>query len=170
ILLRRADPEASRAAALFAISELLKSGVTTFTDYSAPRPHWIEDLVGSGIRACLAPTYRSARWFTPNGHRVEYEWNEAQGKEAMARAIEIVAQARHHNSGRLLAMVAPAQVDTCTPELLEASIDAAKTRGLPIQIHAAQSVVEFREMVERHGKTPIEWLDGLGFLHEGAII
>ena len=170
MLLVRPDEDAKRAAALFAVSELLKSGVTTFTDYSAARAGWLEDLAGSGIRACLAPSYRSARWFTRNGHRVDYEWNEAAGREAMTAALEIVDSAAKHNSGRLFGMLAPAQVDTCTEELLLASAEAAKARNAPVQIHASQSVVEFREMTARHGKTPIQWLAEIGFLYDGAII
>jgi 5-methylthioadenosine/S-adenosylhomocysteine deaminase len=170
MLLVRPDEDARRAAALFAVSELLKSGVTTFTDYSATRAGWIDDLAGSGIRACLAPSYRSARWFTRNGHRVEYEWNEAAGREAMAEALRVIDAAAQHESGRLFGMLAPAQVDTCTEELLQASVEAAKARTAPLQIHASQSVVEFREMTARHGKTPLEWLDGIGVLYDGAIV
>lgn len=170
MLLVRPSEEASRAAAFYAIAELLKSGVTTFTDYSVARAGWLDDLESSGIRACVAPTYRSARWFTRNGHRVEYEWDDAAGVEAMARALDIVDQANGHNSGRLFGMVAPAQIDTCTPDLIEASVAEAKRRDAPLQIHAAQSVVEFREMVSRHGKTPVQWLDERGFLYDGAII
>ena len=170
MLLVRPDEDARRAAALFAVSELLKSGVTTFTDYSATRAGWIEDLAGSGIRACLAPSYRSARWFTRNGHRVEYEWNEAAGREAMTEALSVIDAAARHESGRLSGMLAPAQVDTCTEELLQASVEAAKARNTPLQIHASQSVVEFREMSARHGKTPLEWLDEVGVLYDGAII
>jgi cytosine/adenosine deaminase-related metal-dependent hydrolase len=170
MLLVRPDEDARRAAALFAVSELLKSGVTTFVDYSATRAGWIEDLAASGIRACLAPSYRSARWFTRNGHRVEYEWSEAAGREAMALALSVIDAATHHPSDRLFGMLAPAQVDTCTEELLRASVEAAKARNAPLQIHASQSVVEFREMTARHGKTPLEWLDGLGVLYDGAII
>ena len=170
MLLVRPDEDARRAASLFAVSELLKSGVTTFVDYSAARGRWVEDLAGSGIRACLAPSYRSARWFTRNGHRVEYEWNEAAGREAMTEALSVIDGAAKHESGRLFGMLAPAQVDTCTEALLQASVEAAKARNAPLQIHASQSVVEFREMTARHGKTPIEWLDGLGVLYDGAII
>lgn len=170
MLLVRPSEEASRAAALYAVAELLKSGVTTFTDYSPARGGWFEDLEATGIRACLAPMYRSARWYTDNGHAVAYEWDEAAGEEAMARALEIVDRAEAHASGRFFGMVAPAQVDTCTPKLLQASVEAAQARDAPLQIHAAQSVVEFREMVARHGMTPLEWLETQGFLYDGAII
>src|ERR1700690_3544205 len=52
MLLVRPDESAGRAAALFAVSELLRSGVPPFVDNSAPRAGWIEDLAGSGIRSC----------------------------------------------------------------------------------------------------------------------
>src|SRR3546814_13917596 len=39
-----------------------------------------------------------------------------------------------------------------------------------MQIHAAQSVVEFNEMTRRHGMTPVEWLADLGVLADGTIV
>jgi cytosine/adenosine deaminase-related metal-dependent hydrolase len=67
-------------------------------------------------------------------------------------------------------MAVPAQIDTCTPELLKDSFDEAKRRGISWQIHAAQSVVEFHEITRRHGVTPIGWLDSMGLLSEKSII
>ena len=67
-------------------------------------------------------------------------------------------------------MVAPGQIDTCTPELIRESRDAALERGLPWQIHAGQSVVEFREILRRHGQTPIAWLADLSVLGPERII
>ena len=53
---------------------------------------------------------------------------------------------------------APSQVDTCTPELLrEAKRWADETRR-PYTVHTSQSVVEFNEMLARHGVTPVAWL------------
>ena len=49
----------------------------------------------------------------------------------------------NHPSGRLGAMLCPSQVDTCSPELLKEAQQAARRLGIPMQIHAAQSVVEF---------------------------
>jgi 5-methylthioadenosine/S-adenosylhomocysteine deaminase len=166
----RPDEESRRAGALFAVAELLRSGVTTFTDYSLPREGWLDDLAASGIRACLAPMYRSARWYTNDGHSVQYEWDEGAGRAGMEVALDLIDRARTHQCGRLSGMVAPSQVDTCTEKLLQASAQAARARGVPVQIHAAQSLVEFREMTTRHGTTPIEWLDDIGFLDEHAII
>jgi cytosine/adenosine deaminase-related metal-dependent hydrolase len=67
-------------------------------------------------------------------------------------------------------MVSPSQIDTCTPDLIRESHAEARRRGLPWQIHAAQSTVEFHEITRRHGVSPIQWLESLGVLDEASII
>ncbi len=49
-------------------------------------------------------------------------------------------------------------------ELLQQAKRHADERQRPYQVHASQSVVEFYEMLERHGTTPIAWLRDLGVL------
>lgn len=164
------DDEGRQACAEVTYSELLLSGVTTLVDLSPAWDGWLDTFAASGLRGIVAPMYRSARWFTDNGHEVKYEWDEAAGKAAMDTALDLVDAAGKHPSGRLSGMISPSQIDTCTPELIRDSFAAAQDRGVPFQIHAAQSVVEFTEITRRHGMTPLEWLDSLGVLQPGAII
>lgn len=164
------DEAGMQAANEVAFSELLQSGVTTLVDLSIVRDGWLETFAASGLRGVLAPMYRSAGWGTRNGHVVEYDWDEAAGERAMAAALATIDAANAHPSGRFSGMIAPAQIDTCAPALLKESRAEARRRGVPLQIHAAQSVVEFHEITRRHGRTPIEWLDDLGLLEAGTII
>ncbi|HBK06868.1 MAG TPA: N-ethylammeline chlorohydrolase [Acetobacteraceae bacterium] len=166
----RADAEAVPDCVRVALSELLLSGVTTLADLSMAHPGWLDLLAEAGMRVCIAPMFRSARWFTKNGHLVEYDWNEAAGEKAMAEALSLIERAKQHPSGRLFGMVTPAQIDTCSEGLLRDSFAEAKARGVAWQIHAAQSVSEFHEITRRHGYTPIGWLDHLGLLSERSII
>jgi len=166
----RPDPEAVHDCVRVALSELLLSGVTTLADLSMAHPGWLDLLAESGMRVCVAPMFRSARWFTRNGHVVEYAWDEKAGEKAMAEAFTLVERAEQHPCGRLFGMAVPAQIDTCTPELLRDSRDEARRRGLSWQIHAAQSVSEFHEITRRHGFTPIGWLHEQGLLDDRAII
>lgn len=166
----RPDDEGRTACTEVALSELLMSGVTTLVDLSVVYPDWIDLLARSGIRAVAAPMYRGARWFTKNGHVVEYEWDAKAGQAAMDEALAAVDAALAHPCGRLGAQIAPSQIDTCTAEMIRDSKAEAKRRGLTMQIHAAQSVVEFHEITRRHGRTPIEWLDDQGVLEPGTII
>jgi 5-methylthioadenosine/S-adenosylhomocysteine deaminase len=166
----RPDLEGTAAATEVAYAELLKSGVTTLIDLSVPWDGWLDLMARSGLRGVVAPMYRSARWYTPNGHEVLYEWDEAAGRNAMDQALRLIELARQHPSGRLGGMVSPSQIDTCSEELIRDSVAVAKERNLPIQIHAAQSVHEFNEMTRRHGITPIQWLEQVGFLGENATV
>jgi len=158
------------AAMQVALAELLMSGCTTVADLSVPFDGWLDALADSGMRAVAAPMYRDARWYTENGHRLDYEWDAATGRERFENAQRLIDLANQHPSGRLSGMISPSQVDTCTPELIRDSIAYAKERNLPFQIHAAQSATEFHEMIRRHGMTPIEWLDSLGALGPNSLI
>lgn len=164
------DVEGRRPALDVALAELLQSGCTTITDISAPHDGWLDSLAASGIRAVAAPSFRDARWFTRDGHSLQYEWDLAGGRSAFDRALQVIDEAAAHPCGRLSGMVFPGQVDTCSAELLRDAFDAARDRGLPWQTHASQSVVEFHEMYRRHGKTPVRFLDDLGVLGESSIV
>lgn len=164
------DREGSVAAMRVALAELLMSGVTTVVDISPPFPGWIDTLAESGIRAVAAPMFRDARWSTKNGHQLDYTWDKKAGREAFENARRQIDLAMQHPSGRLSGMMMPAQIDTCSPELIRDAYDYAVERRLPLQIHASQSVNEFHEMFRRHGRTPIGWLHSIGGLGRHTII
>ncbi|MAI98050.1 MAG: N-ethylammeline chlorohydrolase [Nisaea sp.] len=154
-----------------AMAELLQSGCTTVVDFSAPFEGWLDILADSGIRACIAPAFRDAPWFTRDGHLLEYDWQDPnRGPDGFAAARQAIDRAFQHPSGRLSGMVAPSQIDTCSEDLLRQAHGYATERNLPLQIHAAQSVTEFIEMVRRHGKTPLQWMHDIGILDDRTIV
>src|SRR5881628_2841345 len=67
-------------------------------------------------------------------------------------------------------MISPAQIDTCTEELLRDSVAAARERNLPFTVHCGQAVAEFYEMVRRHGITPIQWAHQIGLGGPGTLL
>ena len=164
------DRDGAIAGIQVAMAELLMSGVTTVADLSIPFDGWLDALANSGMRVVAAPMFRDARWFVADGKRIDYDWDEVAGREAFTEAQRIIERARQHPSGRLSGMVCPAQVDTCTADLIRDASEYAQERQLPFQIHAAQSVNEFHEMIRRHGLTPIKWLQEVGGLGPHAII
>ncbi len=113
---------------------------------------------------------RQGVWFTKNGHTVDYAWDEKAGEKAFEASMKTIDAALKHPSGRLGGMVGPAQIDTCREGFFKEALQEAKKRGLPMQTHACQAVVEFHEMVRRHGKTPIEWLELIGVLGPDLVI
>src|SRR5438034_521158 len=164
------DDEARVASAEFAYCELLRSGVTSLVDISAPWIGWLDLFARSGLRGFLAPGYADARWYLEDDHELHYRWDEQRGRAGFSAALDVIDAALAHPCGRLSGVVSPAQIDTCTPDLLRASHAAAKERGLPFTVHVAQSVIEVREMLRRHGQTPVQWAQELGLLGPGTIL
>jgi cytosine/adenosine deaminase-related metal-dependent hydrolase len=164
------DAEALRAGARASYAELLACGVTTAVDLSHAYPGWLEQLAESGLRGVVAPMFRSANWFTETGQETQYEWLPDLGAAAFAEAASVMDAAEAHGSGRLSAMVSPAQVDTCTPDLLKQGAALARRTGRPLHTHAAQSIAEFAGMTRRHDCTPVEYLHRLGFLGPTTIL
>jgi 5-methylthioadenosine/S-adenosylhomocysteine deaminase len=164
------DDEARAACAEFAYCELLLSGVTSLVDISAAWDGWIDLFGKSGMRGFVAPGYASARWRLANDFDLQYVWDEARGRTGFMTALALIDSAVRHPSGRLSGIVSPMQIDTCTADLLRDSRDAARERGLPFTVHVAQSVTEVREMIRRHGKTPIQWAQEIGILGPDSIL
>ena len=168
------DEDAARASLQAGICEALKSGCTTLVELDCPWPPfpgWIETMASSGIRAYGCPMVQSGEWYTNDGKEVLYRWFDDKTIDRNFHAsLELIDEAEGHSSGRLKGMVGPAQVDTCSAELIMACVSAAEERGIPLQVHASQSVFEFREMVKRHNMTPLAWLDSLGALGPNTII
>jgi cytosine/adenosine deaminase-related metal-dependent hydrolase len=108
--------------------------------------------------------YRSGRWYTPDGKRVDYAWDEDDGRAGFDKAVRFVERMHARGDDRVRGFLAPAQVDTCSERLLRASREASDDLEVPISLHASQGVWEFHEMTRRHGRTPVEWLSDIGFL------
>jgi cytosine/adenosine deaminase-related metal-dependent hydrolase len=164
------DDDARAASAESAYCELLRSGVTSLVDISAPFDGWLDLFARSGLRGFLAPGYASARWTMQDDHELHYAWDEARGRTGFEAALRLIDRAMQHECGRLSGIVSPMQIDTCTEGLLRDSRAAAIERALPFTVHVSQSVTEVREMIRRHGRTPIQWANDIGILGPGALL
>ncbi|MBI2205953.1 MAG: amidohydrolase family protein [Candidatus Rokubacteria bacterium] len=144
----------------------LRCGATTILDVGTMPggPDAFTKLVGElGMRAWLGPGFRSAEYVW-EGDRVVWDWNEANGKAGLERAVKYAKDYDGAYEGRIHAMLYPGQMDTCTPELLRDARRWADEMNLPMQFHAAMNLREFHTILEQTGKTPIQLLHSIGFL------
>jgi cytosine/adenosine deaminase-related metal-dependent hydrolase len=151
----------------FSMIHTLKGGATSVIDVGGPEkgPAAYVDLMGEiGIRCFTGLRHRDADFYYDREGRLEYDWNEEKGKERFKRAIEFAERFNGANHGRLVAMLFPGQVDTCTPERLGETIKVARSLGVRTQLHAAMNLLEFHAIMRIHRRTPIDYLNQLGFL------
>jgi cytosine/adenosine deaminase-related metal-dependent hydrolase len=164
------DEAASRACVDFSMPELLRGGVTTCMEIGGLGPYVVERAAHYGLRVYMGLTFRSGGWRTRDGKRVVWEWDEEAGRQGLRRAMDFFEKHDGAHGGLVRCYFAPAQVDTCTPALLQEAKRRADEAGRPYTVHTSQSVVEFNEMLQRHGKTPIAWLNDLGVLGDNTVL
>ena len=154
----------------YSIPELIRTGTTTVMEIGT-RGHDVMELsVRAGLRAYIAQSYRSGRWFTDDGRTVKYKWQEDDGAAALEAAVKFVRDHDGALNGRIRGYLSPSQVDTCSEALLRRTRAIADEMRVPVALHTSQSVPEFLEMTRRHGCTPIEWLKSIGFLGPDVIL
>jgi cytosine/adenosine deaminase-related metal-dependent hydrolase len=164
------DERAGRACVDFSMAELLRGGVTTVLEIGGEGEYVVERAGHYGLRVYMALAFRSGRWLTRDGRRIEWEWDEEAGRRGLERAIEFHARHDGAHGDLVRCCFAPAQIDTCTGELLQAAKRAADERGRPYTVHASQAVVEFYEILGRHGRTPVGWMRDLGVLGANTVL
>jgi cytosine/adenosine deaminase-related metal-dependent hydrolase len=77
----------ARACVDFSLVELLRSGTTTILEMGGQSDYVASQAGHLGLRAYVGPMYRSGRWYTPDGTRVAYEWDEAAGGGGLRHAV-----------------------------------------------------------------------------------
>lgn len=164
------DVESRIACLELAACELLRSGVTSLVDIGAPWDGWADAMARTGLRGFLAPGFASASWKVASDTEVGYVWNEADGRTRFEESLRLIDGLAAHPSGRVSGIVTPAQIDTCTEDLLRDGLAAAKDRGIPFTVHIAQGITEVKEMLRRHRRTPIGWASDIGILGPYTIL
>ncbi len=164
------DADAKAACQTIMLGDLMRSGVATHLDIASPHPRWLSLAAESGMRSYLAPGFRQAGWRVIDGHRLDFDWNEPQGRERYAEALAFADHARAHPSGRIDGVVAPSQIETCAEDLIQEAAAEARKRGMRITIHAAQTMAEHEELLRRTGETAPAMLERLGILGPDLIL
>jgi 5-methylthioadenosine/S-adenosylhomocysteine deaminase len=154
----------------YSLAEVLRSGTTTCVEIGQDVRDLLRLVPKYGNRIYFAPMYGSSSWHSSDGQRVAYRWLEDGGLGRMEECVEMIRAHDGACDGLLKGLLSPAQIDTSTPDLLIRTQEWASELQVPVTIHACQSEYEVDNVVARHDKTPIAWINDIGFLNDKVIL
>jgi 5-methylthioadenosine/S-adenosylhomocysteine deaminase len=137
--------------ALLSCVEMIKSGVTCFSDM-----YFYEDMVAkaaaeAGLRCILSSGIINA------GHKM-------LGRILLREAVKVAKKYHGSLGGRITVMLGPHAVYSCSPSLLKKVGEEAEKLGVGVHIHLAESKSNYDNIKETYGKSEVEILCEAGLL------
>ena len=165
----------------YAFAQLLRNGITTALPIASlfyrAWGETVEEFTAAadiaaelGLRVYIGPAYRSGNQVVEADGTIGAYFDDARGLAGLEAAIAFCRAQEGRHQGLVRTMLAPDRVETCTPELLRRTASAAAELDVPVRLHCCQSLIEYQMVVARHGLSPPEWLDSLGFLSPRVLL
>lgn len=137
---------------VLAIREMIKSGTVFFNDMYFETEQTIRAVADMGVRACIGMTFLDSHPLSQRKDKVHYilNWQDPTG-------------------GRIGLAVAPHAVYTAGEDTLHLTASIAREVGIPLHIHVSETRKEVDDCLQKHGMTPVRYLDSIGFLGPDVI-
>jgi len=137
--------------ALLSCLEMIKNGVTCFSDM-----YFREDIVAaavekSGLRAVLAPGIIEGG-------------DPERGERMLEEAVRVVKKYHGHADGRIQTQIGPHAAYTCSPSLLKKVGETASSLNVGVHIHLAESRETVRLVRRMYGEGEVAVLRKTGLL------
>ncbi|MFC6904223.1 amidohydrolase family protein [Halalkalicoccus tibetensis] len=170
-LARAMTDEDRVAGARLGVLEGLRSGVTTFGEYTGEVGRIVEEVYDPfGARVAATETINEVAEMVGHDDPGEaYPLDRSKGKAALSRAEALFD--RYGDDPLVTPMYGPQALDMVSPGLLGEIRDRADERGASIHMHVAQGDRERRQVRARYGPdaTTVGVLDEYGLLDERLI-
>ncbi|MDM7934096.1 MAG: amidohydrolase, partial [Methanothrix sp.] len=129
--------------------ELIRFGITCYNDMYYFMDETARATREMGLRAFLSGVvFESHPEFKGDAERFIADW----------RGDELIHP-----------MVGPHAIYTCSEETLLWAKETAERAGIKIHIHLSETRDEVEASVREHGRSPVEYLDSMGFLGENVV-
>jgi len=142
-------PEFCRLGTKLACAEMIRGGITTFSDMYYFEDDVAEATAESGLRAICSESIM--KYPTPDS--ATYEDSLDYTREFLKK---------WHGHPRITAGIAPHAPYTCTEEILQACRDLALEFDAPLHIHIAETRQEAEQFRKDYGMPEVLWLKNLG--------
>jgi cytosine/adenosine deaminase-related metal-dependent hydrolase len=156
---------------LYGLWAAIRGGATTILDIGSRNAADLVRVVGDvGARVYLGPAFKSYSYAFDDAGRIQLDDDSASGEAGLRRAVAFAREHDGAHNGRVRCMLYPAQLDTCSIDLLAATRRAADENGLRISVHAAMNMIEFHHLLREHGRTSLQLLSEVGFLRDDVLL
>jgi len=141
---------------LLSCAEMIRSGVTTFADMYYFEDAVAEAVAQAGMRAVCAETIMKL----PTPDASSYD-------ESLEYCRNFIERWRGHPL--ITPAVGPHAPYTCTPEILERTVQLAREYEVPLLIHLSETAGEVEDSRQENGFPPVMWVDRFGVLSERTV-
>ncbi len=143
------------AGTLLACMEMIAGGVTCFNDMYFYPEMVAKSIEETGIRGVISYAM--------------FDFGKSDIAESIVKEGEHLIKKYGNSEGRVRVALAPHAPYTCSEELLKLAKETAEKHGLILHIHVAETRDEVKEIKEKTGFTPVEYLDKIGFLGKNVV-
>ena len=146
--------EAAYWTSMLGILEMIRTGTTCFTDMHMYHRQVTQAAREAGIRAYIGRGLVGEDLY----------------KDGYSRYKQALEEKEEFESDTLQFLLSPHAIYTCSEKLLRQVAEAAAEHKMLKQIHLSESMTELNDCLQNHGKTPVQYLNDLGFLDENTIL
>ncbi|MCU0496414.1 MAG: amidohydrolase family protein [Anaerolineae bacterium] len=150
------SPEFCRLGTRLACAEMIRGGVTTFTDMYYFEDDIAEATAEVGLRAVLGETI--LKFHAPDAETYE---------ESLAYCRNFIQ--KWHQHPLITPAVAPHAPYSNTPETLQKCVDLSLEFNVPLMIHIAETKQEADDHVRLHQQSLVHWLNRIGLFRAKVI-
>jgi cytosine/adenosine deaminase-related metal-dependent hydrolase len=165
----------------YAFAQLLRNGITTALPIASLFYRAWGETTGEfaaaaeaaaelGLRVYLGPAYRTGNLVVEDDGSIVPVFDEARGLAGLDEAVAFCRAHENTHGGLVRTMLAPDRIETCTPDLLRRTAAEGRALDVPVRLHCCQSRLEYEMVVARHGMSPPEFLQSLGFLSARTLL
>lgn len=171
----RMSPEEEAFKSKYAYAQLIRNGITTALPITSVfYKGWAETYEEAeaavehagelGLRIYMSPSYQCGLNVTKPDGNLTVRFKEGEGEKGLERAVKFVKKYDGAYNGLVRGCLKPERIEMQTEDVLKETRKYATELGCPLKLHAAQSPFEYEYIKQKTGKSPVEYLEEIGFL------